>query len=173
MPKHGLFCAQYKANNPWQKGAVSEALDPRPLLGRCAAGAARCQDDRAKSSGFISYASLCIVFITSLILSFIELSEESCIELSNRISPGAYVHPFTSQITGCIFQQIHKHSAAIGHHENGGRTCTSEETRPNGTIMAYLSHKSHSCLSFAFTSQGIFYSRNVQKCKMSFKNKWA
>lgn len=30
---------------------------------------ARCQDDRAKSFGFISSASLCIVFITLLILS--------------------------------------------------------------------------------------------------------
>lgn len=40
---------------------------------------ARCQDGRAKSFGFISSASLSIVFITLLTLSFIELSEESCI----------------------------------------------------------------------------------------------
>lgn len=49
----------------------------------------------------------------------------------------------------------------------------SEEISPNRTIMACLDLKSHSSLTFSFTSQGILYSRNVQKCKTSFKKEWA
>lgn len=153
---------------------MSEALNLQPLLGRCAVGAGQMPGWQSKILWFY-FLCFTLYYFYNLANIIIYRAQWGKLHRNSLTGShhGVYVHPFTLQVTGNIFQWTRNIPQQSAMMTMVAAPAASEEMSPNETIMAYLDHNSHSSLTFSFTSHGVLYSRNTQKCKTSFKNKWA